>query len=184
MNKYTFSQDWFTQGKHLFEKHLAEFADAPVQFLEIGNYEGRSAFWQLDNILTNPLANLTCVDPQLDPVIRKRFNQNSYLCERATNQLTVFYNTSLDYFLKYNEGARFDFIYVDGAHDQESVLQDAVLAFNTLKSGGVLAFDDFEWRDPANPEIRPKEAIEGFLECYKRKLAVLEKDYQVWLRKL
>ena len=184
MNSYNFSNDWFSNSKYLFEKHLVEFVDKPVQFLEIGNYEGRSAFWQLDHILNNPLANLTCVDPQLDSVVRKRFNENSYLCERATNQLTVYYVKSLDYFLKYNDGSRFDFIYVDGSHTQEDVLLDAVLAFNCLNQHGIMCFDDYGRRDPNDNTVGPREAIDGFLESYKRRFILLEKDYQVWLKKL
>jgi len=63
------------------------------------------------------------------------------------------------------------------------VLEDAVLSFRLLKRNGIMAFDDFKWKDRASPDGTPKLAINAFLRIYRRKITVLMKDYQVWIRK-
>jgi predicted O-methyltransferase YrrM len=78
----------------------------------------------------------------------------------------------------------YDFIYVDGSHVVSDVLEDAVLAFRLLKSGGIMIFDDYEW-DWFNDEyLVPKMAIDAFLRIYARKCELLHKGYQVILRKM
>ena len=46
-----------------------------------------------------------------------------------------------------------------------------------------MGFDDFKWKDQAFPDATPKLAINAFLSIYGRKITVLMKDYQVWIRK-
>ena len=41
--------------------------------------------------------------------------------------------------------APFDLIYIDGSHTAADVLTDAVLAFQLLRVGGVMIFDDYLW---------------------------------------
>jgi predicted O-methyltransferase YrrM len=77
----------------------------------------------------------------------------------------------------------FDFIYVDGGHRAIEVLEDAVLSFRLLKRNGIMAFDDFKWKDRGSPDGTPKLAINAFLSIYSRKITVLIKGYQVWIRK-
>jgi hypothetical protein len=38
-------------------------AGRPVNFLELGSYEGRSTVWMLESLLTHPQSHITCVDP-------------------------------------------------------------------------------------------------------------------------
>lgn len=39
----------------------------------------------------------------------------------------------------------FDIIYIDGNHEPEYVLEDAVLSFRKLKKNGIMIFDDYGW---------------------------------------
>jgi hypothetical protein len=41
---------------------LKQYQGKEVHGLEIGSFEGRSAIWFFDNILTHPSATMTCVD--------------------------------------------------------------------------------------------------------------------------
>jgi predicted O-methyltransferase YrrM len=73
--------------------------------------------------------------------------------------------------------APFDLIYVDGSHRAPDVLADAVLAFQLLRVGGIMIFDDYLWRlepdgrqDPLN---MPKPAIDSFINIFQRKLRVM-----------
>lgn len=58
----TFTSDFFKGNIPNWERWLAPFKGQPVTALEIGSYEGRSACWLLENILTHPDARLLCVD--------------------------------------------------------------------------------------------------------------------------
>jgi predicted O-methyltransferase YrrM len=60
-----FSYDWFSTRIPQWERQVAgRFAGKPgLRFLEIGSFEGRSACWLLQNVLTDPSVRLTCVDP-------------------------------------------------------------------------------------------------------------------------
>jgi hypothetical protein len=60
---YTFTDDWFTDRIPTRTKELKEFKDKPdVHYLEIGTFEGRSALWALENILTQPTSKITIID--------------------------------------------------------------------------------------------------------------------------
>ncbi len=57
-----FTADWFSSHIPHWERLLRPLAGQPIQALEIGSYEGRSAVWLLQEILTHPESRLTCVD--------------------------------------------------------------------------------------------------------------------------
>lgn len=63
----------------------------------------------------------------------------------------------------------FDIIYIDGNHEPEYVLEDAVLAFRKLKSGGYMIFDDYGW---GGPDLTQK-GIDSFIAGYHKKIKVL-----------
>ena len=75
----------------------------------------------------------------------------------------------------------FDIIYIDGNHEQNFVLEDAVLSFRKLKKGGIMIFDDYGW---GGPDLTQR-GIDAFLVAYYKKIEVLgEKNTQVFVRKL
>lgn len=82
------------------------------------------------------------------------------------------------------KGDHYDFIYVDGSHDSRDVILDAELSFKMLKRGGVMVFDDYEWDMYDDPYRNPRPAIDFFLACHASELEIIEKNYQVSLRKL
>ena len=46
--------DWFSQHLPVWENALADYGKKPgIQYLEVGVFEGRSAIWMIDNILTH-----------------------------------------------------------------------------------------------------------------------------------
>ena len=67
----------------------------------------------------------------------------------------------------------FDLVYIDGSHQAPDVLTDAVLAFQLLKVGGVMIFDDYLWSmdRPGTQDVlmMPKPAIDAFLNIFQRK---------------
>ena len=61
----------------------------------------------------------------------------------------------------------FDIIYIDGNHEPEYVLEDAVLSFRKLKPGGIIIFDDYTFIcDGINST---KLGIDSFIMSYSEK---------------
>ena len=78
----------------------------------------------------------------------------------------------------------YDIIYVDGSHNADDVLEDAVLSWRLLKDGGLLIFDDYETPNPfVPPQGKPKITIAAFVRCYRRELKIIHRGYQVIVQK-
>ena len=71
----------------------------------------------------------------------------------------------------------FDIIYIDGNHDSEYVLEDAVLSFRKLKKGGIMIFDDYGWDET-------KLGIDSFLSCYSKNINMIGmSNLQIFIKK-
>ena len=68
---------------------------------------------------------------------------------------------------------------MDGNHRAVNVLMDAVLAWRLLRPGGRMIFDDYRGLDDRPPHLRPRMAIDLFLETFEGEYELLLKDYQV-----
>jgi len=66
----------------------------------------------------------------------------------------------------------FDFIYIDGSHNGEDILSDAIEAFKILNKGGLIFFDDFLQYEK-NRKIQSYVGIEKFLELYSNDLQIV-----------
>ena len=66
----------------------------------------------------------------------------------------------------------FDFIYIDGSHNGEDILSDAIEAFKILKKGGLIFFDDFLQYE-LNRKIQSYVGIEKFLELHSNDLQIV-----------
>ena len=75
----------------------------------------------------------------------------------------------------------FDIIYIDGNHEPDYVMEDAVLSFRKLKKGGFIVFDDYGW----GGEDMVKKGVDGFLQGYHKKIKYIgEYLTQVFVQKL
>ena len=78
----------------------------------------------------------------------------------------------------------YDFIYIDGDHDADQVLRDAIHAFEVLNPKGIIAFDDYEYF-PQYPDYKkPKTAIDSFISCYADQINIIRCHKQCWIQKL
>ena len=192
---YEFTQDWFSEKNPekvviQFEEFLSEFKGKPCMFLEIGSFEGMSTIWMLENILTEESSQIFCIDAWAewtgDAFVRFVSNINKtgfrdkvrIVKGDSSEELRIFPN---DYF---------DFIYVDGNHDEKAVMKDAIGSFRVLKKGGIIAFDDYLLgiRYPNSHGSKAmsgsaKKAIDYFIDIFKDELDVIHNDYQLWIRK-
>lgn len=180
-----FSQDWFTKRIPQWEKFIVPLlANKPCRWLELGSYEGRSAIWTLDNIITHPDSQIVCVDiwngkyeDNFDKNIAAHPNGNKVIkirgdCFNVLKQLN----------------GEFDGVYIDADHQAKSALTDAAMVWPLLKNGGFMIFDDYPWQlkadDPnKNIKLPPKPGIDAFLTCWIHEYKLIHKDWQVIIQK-
>ena len=186
----SFEHDWVTSRLSSWRQILSELDGRPAEILEIGSFEGLSACYFLWRL---PLATVTCVDtfaggPEYAGMavdgLEAAFDSNVALvdAQRVTKLVGDSKRRLLDLV---DESTEFDLVYVDGSHLGLDVLVDAALAWNLLKSNGVIVFDDYRWADIGDdPLLRPGVAIDAFRELVSAKHEVVFANDQIALRRL
>jgi tetratricopeptide (TPR) repeat protein len=176
---YQFTQDWFTHNIPIWKRHLQEFTGlADFQVVEIGSFQGMSACWLLDNILTHPTAKITCIDLYF----QQHFKGN-IVKTGAADRVIELEGYSQDLLVNLNS-EYYDVAYIDGCHKPTSALQDAILSWRLVKVGGLMIFDDYEFTFPDSPELDTKIGIDVFLEMFGSQLEVVHKGYQLIVKKI
>jgi predicted O-methyltransferase YrrM len=179
-----YTQDWFSYHEAHWLRHFGHLAGRPgQQALEVGSFEGRSACWLIQNLLTGEGSRLLCVEPfeQYDGQERN-FDYNIGLAG-GENKVVKLRGRSQQV-LPYLPAASFDLIYVDGSHEVLDVLQDAAMCWMLLKPGGVIVFDDYEHvLFPDSYGMSAGRAIRAFLTVLSGDHEILFQDWQVALRK-
>lgn len=187
------TEDWHGHHVENWTKLFEEMKGKPsLNFLEVGSFEGNSAVWCHQNVLTHPSSTMTCVDlfypviPDYEAVgikvdhLYERFMENihPYLGKTIIKQG---YSNQMLRELPMNH---YDFVYIDGSHRADDTLEDTIHAFPLLKTGGYMAFDDYGWLRFAGTIKHPKEGIDAFLSVFREKVEVVHKDYQVIIKKI
>jgi predicted O-methyltransferase YrrM len=196
--EYEFTQDWFKWGPPLF-RAVFDIIPAKRRFLEIGCYEGRSTVWIIENGLDSG-GIITCIDTwqggeEHDAKtmwdVEQRFHENIRTVQALdlTKKVNVYKQTSTKGLahLIWNMPSPLelmDLIYIDGSHQAPDVLTDACMAWQILKVGGVIVFDDYMWGIDYPILHKPKIAIDMFTNIYHDKLRVVYVGYQLAVQKL
>ncbi len=194
---YRFTHDYFSANlwnwQDWFARHVTA---APLRALEIGSWQGGSACWLLDRVIGPRGGSLTCIDPfegssehagflpavlgEVGATLEGLFDDNIARTGRA-GQVRKLVGYSQD-LLPSLTGERFDFIYIDGAHEAKFVIQDALLCWRLLGPGGHLLFDDVPFTFADRPEQDTARAIDFFLSVFADEVEVLVRERQLLLR--
>lgn len=188
---YEFTQDWFSRNLLIWREYLPEFVGrADLNVLEIGSWEGRSACWLLEQVLTHPTAEITCIDTfqgslenqSLNPedlhALEARFDANMAKTGVA-NQVKKLVGNSAE-ILRSLPLNRYDLIYVDGSHIACDVLTDTILSWGLLKLKGIMIFDDYDF---GFKEYGTRQGIDAFLNNFAKKIEIVHQSHQVLIRK-
>ncbi len=199
--KYT--SDWFSGHIPHWDAYKSLFNGLEnKRCLEIGAYEGRATLYLVENYCNGKGSYVDAVDTWKGSTEHKNSAKNfdlGNLYNRFINNLKPYINKhkvnvyrgmSSDMLMKFVQEVRvgkrekYDFIYIDASHIAKDVLMDAVLAWELLKIGGLMFFDDYEWGVQNVPQGIPKTAIDGFLNSYVTMYELLEKNNQVRIKKI
>ena len=192
---YVFTHDFFSVNIPVWTRWFDEFiVSAPLRCLEIGSWQGTSATWLLDKVVSKRQGLITCIDtfegssehqpwlPTLGADLHSFFDHNisasghSRHCRKLVGR-------SQDILL-YLDNQTYDFIYIDGAHEAKFVIQDAILSWRILRSGGFLIFDDLDHHFPTAPEQDTGRAIDAFTTWFADELQIIEQNRQMLIHKL
>ncbi|KAF6252724.1 methyltransferase domain-containing protein [Scenedesmus sp. NREL 46B-D3] len=177
-----FTTDWFSANIPSWQQWLSGLAGRPgLRALEVGSWEGRSATWLLEHVLTDPSSHLTCIDLWQTGNVLERFAANMAPWLEA-GRLTMVRDSSYAALPRLEHGA-FDIVYVDASHTSHSVLEDAVLAWRLLKPGGIMIFDDYLGGNTASADESVHQGVVAFCHCYGSFLSVIGSGYQLAIRK-
>ncbi len=164
----------------------------PIRYLEIGSFCGGSLISVEKSYAAHPDSKLYCIDPWEDyedypeykgeiETIYQKFQKNIKDHIEDLSKVTVLRGYTHQQIHKI-EDSSLDIIYIDGNHEPEYVLEDAVLCFRKLKPDGYMIFDDYDW---GGPDLTTK-GINAFLSAYSKRINVLAKNInaQVFVQKL
>ena len=196
-----FSQDWFSRSIPAWQAIFTKLAasNPALRVLEIGVFEGRSTCWLLENFCKSPDSTIVAVDTFQGGVEHRNLELGSLRGRFESNIAVIGSPARVE--VREGESFRelcalvaekvplFDFISVDGSHQAADVLADAALAFRLLRSGGVMAFDDYLWapvrRGMENPLVTPKAAVDAFTTIHAQQLRIIPNLplYQLYIQK-
>lgn len=186
-----FSTNWTTGNFPLWVSILSEHRSRIADVLEVGSWEGRSAVFFLNFM---PNCKITCVDtfagaPEAhmgDPnyvetlkLVEHRFDRNLERFGARMEKVKSRSVPALDTLAA--RGRRYDLIYIDGSHHRNDVLVDSLLAWPLLNPGGILIWDDYQWRGYGDDS--PGPAIDSFLRLHKNDVTRLWKGRQMVVRR-
>ena len=167
---------------------LKSYQNRPINFLEIGTHYGANLISVAETYAKHPESKLYCIDPweDYDEYSEYKGQQNT-IYQTFLKNINNFqdkhkiiinrgYSHNIVSTLPDNY---FDIIYIDGNHESEYVLEDAVLCFRKLKPDGILIFDDYV------PNLT-KEGIDGFFSGYHKRFdkQIHLKNTQLFARKI
>lgn len=172
------------------------------KILELGCYKGEMSKWFSDNLLDNKNSELHCVDTWEGSIeykknfnnVKKKFKNDIEKTfkkhikdSKHPTKVKIHKCTTTNYFLKFfskHKNPFFDLIYVDASHDARNVILDAILSFKSLKIGGHIVFDDYEWNKMPKNYERPKVAIIAFNHIFRDNIKIIHKGYKMIIKKV
>ena len=170
ITKKKFSNKWFLNNLEIFSFFLPEDKNVKFDYLEIGCFEGLSSFYVLSeyNNVRAYLIDLWDLPNPNSQVISNNFNLVEKNFDDNLNEFDykkIKEDSVIGMRKLLKENKFFDFIYIDGSHNGEDVLSDAIEAFKILRVDGILFFDDFLQYDKFRT-FQSYEGIEKFLSLY------------------
>jgi hypothetical protein len=202
-DKYKFTQTWFDIAIPGWEQLLIPIKHNIKNVLEIGCFEGRATVWICENLLNDTLFKYEydIVDTfggslnesgmegtkeklETDNFIENNFIHNISFFNNVNFQIHKGYSQTI--LPTFSQKEKYDFIYIDASHKADDTFVDAYYAHKMLKLGGIIIFDDYGWKDPANLHQlnSPELGIKVFGTMYNEYYNIVLHGYQVGFQKI
>jgi predicted O-methyltransferase YrrM len=140
-----YSTSWFEGNIPNWQQWLAPFMGRPgMRALEIGSFEGRSAVWMLENVLTGEGSRVDCID-LFEPAEKFGNYHERFRANTAPWRERVSEYPGRSYEMLKQVHGPYDIVYIDGWHSAFGALADGVMTWPMLRVGGVMIFDDYLW---------------------------------------
>jgi FkbM family methyltransferase len=197
---YNWTHDLPPNSKSIFENVILSIKNkTDPEILEIGTYAGTSLIYMLQML---PLAKAVAIDrwksydedvdgkkvetlANLENINVKNIFDKNILKAGMKDRITCMQGDSekcLTQLLIDNK--KFDFIYVDGSHRCLDCFLDCVLSWKILKTGGIMAIDDYQYKkDDKNILEIPFYGVNEFLKKYQNELKIISIGYRVFIQK-
>jgi predicted O-methyltransferase YrrM len=78
----------------------------------------------------------------------------------------------------------YNFIYIDGSHNGDDVIVDAVESFKILKKNGIMIFDDAMVKFDVSKKYQTFEGIIPFLNMFKKDIKILYSRNIIVIKKI
>ena len=172
----SFSNKWFLNNFDIFSFFLPQDKNSKFNYLEVGCFEGLSSFFVLSEYkaVDATLLDIWDMPNPNSKTLSHNFNsiENTFDDNLSRFNFTKIKDDSVIAMRKlFKQNKSFDFIYIDGSHNGEDILSDAIEAFKILKKEGLIFFDDFLQHDK-NRTLQSYEGIEKFLTLYSNYLKI------------
>ena len=195
MNNFEFTTNWFEiNGRKVWDSLLPQLN--PSKVLEIGSYEGESTCYLINYLSKKSNTELYCIDNWVGAIeqtnrginmkeVESRFDNNVKAAMKLKTNKIKFIKLKgnsdllLSKLLTESKSNYFDFIYVDGSHQAQDVLFDALMAFKLIRKNGIIVFDDYLWFERNLPNGKdlnrcPKPAIDAFTSIFYNKVDIIQ----------
>lgn len=161
----TLGENWFTYPT--LYSTMVEKYPSKSHFVEVGTWKGMSAAYMAVEIInSNKDIKFDCIDiwgyldSQSDIPEDSFENLYEIFLENISpvkHMITLIRELSWDGAKHYKDNS-LDFVFIDAAHDYESVKKDIKAWFPKVKDGGTIAGHDYAWCDDV------KKAVHEFFE--------------------
>ena len=166
LSQYKFNERWFLNNIEIINYFLPRLKDIEFNYLEIGSHEGMS----LLNVLAQyKNVRATSIDVWSDNMIENTFDEN---LKHFKNSEKIKQDSIIALRKLKNEDRKFDYIFIDGLHEGDHILIDAIQAFKILKINGIMIFDDFMQHD-VKLIYKSYVGIYYFLKLFKKEIKIL-----------
>lgn len=204
---YKFTDDWFSHNIPTWDKlldvHIKQNKRQINSVLEIGCYEGKASMYLADNWLkkgTKYQVVDTFQGSESESGMKRHIDKlkedEDFIYKNFVNNVEQHPDIEWKVLrgvsqcalpILWAEGNTYDLIYIDASHKSDDTFVDAWFAHRMLNEGGIMIFDDFMWKDEANPNDlnhSPQFGIEAFIELNALYYNLLFQGYQIGLYRL
>lgn len=151
---YESIEGWFDYSNIYLQ--MVELATDHSHFVEIGSYHGRSAAFMLVEIINSGKnIKFDCIDPVHQDVVHSNL-------ARVEGFYTHTSLPSVTASAHYDDNS-LDFVWIDGNHDYEAVMDDITAWLPKLKTGGWMGGHDYN--HPQHPGV--KQACDELIPDHK-----------------